>query len=107
MRNRMLWGLLFVGVGITALLSEFGVLPADFLQLWPILLIIIGLWLALSSVGTAAGRGLTGGLVVAAIGAYLLAEKLGAVPDDLLFAALLVAVGLGLLLRPLISSGGA
>jgi len=106
MRNRMLWGLLFVAVGITAFLSELEVLPADILQLWPILLIVVGLWLALSAIGTAAGRGLTGGLVVAAVGAYLLAEKLGAVPDELLLPVLLVAIGLGLVLRPLVSSGG-
>jgi hypothetical protein len=107
MRSRMLWGLLLVAAGITALLSELGVLPADGLKLWPILLIVIGLWLSLSAVRRAAGRGLTGGLVVAAVGAYFLADNLQAVPDGLFLPILLVALGLGLILRPMVSRGSA
>jgi hypothetical protein len=104
MHNRMLWGLLFVAVGVTAFLSELGLIPGNLLELWPVLLVVIGLWLALSAIGTPAGRGFTGGLVLTAIGGYLLADHLGAITEGLFLPILLVAFGLGLLLRPLASS---
>ncbi|MGA9531315.1 MAG: DUF5668 domain-containing protein [Anaerolineales bacterium] len=106
-RNRMLLGLLFVAAGITALLSELGVFPTDGLKLWPILLIVMGLWLSLSAVGTATGRGFTGGLIVIGVGAYFLAENLKVIPDGLFLSILLVALGLGLVLRPMVSNGSA
>lgn len=105
MRNRMLWGLLFVVAGITALLAELGIFPMDALKLWPILLIVWGLWMSLSAVGTAGGEGFTVGLIVAALGGYFLADNVYALPDGLFLPVLLVAIGLGLVLRPMVSKG--
>lgn len=99
MRNRALWGLIFLAAGTTALAIQTGLLHPNVVQLWPVLVIVFGLWLTLDAIGQPGRRGVTGGLVATAAGAYFLAEKLGLLPQGLFFPIVLLALGAGLLFR--------
>jgi hypothetical protein len=99
MRNRTLWGLIFIVLGATVFLVQTDALPANVLDLWPVVVIVLGMWLSIDSLGQPAKRRLTGGVVTTAVGAYLLAERLGLLPQGLFFPTVVLALGVGLLLR--------
>lgn len=105
MRNRVLWGLIFIAAGVTILLVQVGVIPAAASELWPILVIVVGLWMTLESARSPGHRGLTGGIVATVAGGYWLAQNLGLLPSGLFFPSLLLALGLGLLLRSGVRAG--
>lgn len=98
-RNRT-WGLILILVGVSALLVQLGALPADLAQLWPILVIGLGLWMLVRSLTDPARRGFTAGVVALAAGGYFAAAKFWGADEELFFPLLIMAIGLALLLRP-------
>jgi len=105
MRSNALWGALFLAAGVTALLVQLGVLPGNVYSLWPIAVIVLGLWLLFGSLTSGRPSGFTAGLVTTAAGVYWLAEQLDLVRSDLFFPILLIALGAGVLLRPSSQAG--
>lgn len=98
--RRLFWGVSLIVIGATALSIQLGYLPADLDDLWPVALIGLGVWMLVMAATSTAGRGFTAGLVALTAGVYLLADRLWGLPEGSFFPALLVALGIGILLRP-------
>lgn len=98
--SRLFWGLALIVIGGTALLVQLGYLPSDLDDLWPVVLIALGLWMLMQAVTSAGSRGFTAGLVTLTAGVYLIVDSLRGLPEGSFFPALLVALGAGILLRP-------
>ncbi len=96
----LFWGLTLIMIGGTALLVQLGYLPADLDDLWPVVVIGLGLWMLVQAAVTASGRGFTAGLVALTAGVYLIVDRMRGLPEGSFFPALLVALGVGILLRP-------
>lgn len=93
-------GLILAGIGVLLLLQNLGIIVVeDLWDYWPVILIVLGLLKVFSAWGTV-GR-MWGGLI-AVIGGVFLLRNLGILPHNiwsLFWPAILIAVGLGLLLR--------
>jgi uncharacterized membrane protein len=71
------------------------------LDLWPVLVIGAGVWLIGGAAVRRQGGGLVAGILVLALGAFWLLENFGKANDQLFLPILLIALGVGLLLRNL------
>lgn len=98
--GRLFWGLTLIVVGGTALLVRLGYLPSNIDDLWPVVLIALGLWMLVQALTSAADRGFTAGLVALTAGVFLMVDRLRGLPEGSFFPALLVALGVGILFRP-------
>lgn len=99
-KRQVLWGLIFILIGLTALLVQVGALPADLAQLWPVLVIALGVMLMVRAISSTSGRGFAAGVVATTAGGFLLADQIWQLPDGFFFPLLLLALGIGLILRP-------
>ncbi len=97
-RNGLFLGIVFVLLGLGFLLNNFGLLPSGF-DWWPLFVMGAGLWMVGQAVAQRDGGGLTGGIVVLALGAFWLLQNYGRADDRLFLPVLLIALGVGLLLR--------
>jgi len=103
-RSALLWGVVLVLVGLAFLLNNFHVVPSSLWQWWP--LPVLGAGLVILGRGAAArqGSGLVAGTVLSALGGFWLLDSLGRVDERLFVPVLLMALGLGLLLRSLLTA---
>jgi len=103
MRNSQLfWSVLLIGLGLGFLLHNFNLVSEDLFSLWPLIVIGAGAWISAEAVRRR-GRGLAGGVVVLALGAFWLLENYGRVRGPMFLPVLLIALGAGLLLQNLLS----
>lgn len=98
----MWFAVLLIALGAILLLRGAGVIPQR-VRLWPMVLVLIGLWLVL---GRLVSRDRSGGFVLplalVAVGLVFLLEDAGAIAnDDVLLPLIVVAIGAGLLLSGL------
>lgn len=98
---QLFWGLLLLGAGALMILINLDLIPQSIADLWPIPVLLVGLWLILVAARRPRARGLTAGIVVTAVGAFWLAESLNWIGEDLFLPVLLISLGLGILLRGL------
>ncbi len=98
---QLFWGLLLLGAGVFLLLVNLSLIPADIADLWPVPVVLVGIWILVAAVRRPRGRGLTAGIVVTAIGFFWLAESLNWITEDLFLPILLMSIGLGVVLRGL------
>lgn len=93
-------GLILAGIGVLLLLQNLGIIEVeDLWDYWPVILIVFGLSRVFNSWG--AGGRIWGALIAAAGGLFLL-RNLGLIHANLwglFWPAILIAVGLGMLLR--------
>jgi hypothetical protein len=97
--RQVFWGLLLVGSGALFLLFNLGGLHASAASLWPLLVLLFGVWLVVESLQRPGARGLTAAVVILAIGAFWFAEEQGWIRAEQFLAVLLMAMGAGLLGR--------
>jgi hypothetical protein len=100
----LFWGILLIVLGLGFLLNNFNLVPEGIFSLWPLLVIGAGLWMVGRAAVRHAGQGLVGGIVVLALGMFWLLENYGRVSRQMFLPVLLIALGLGLLLRNLFQS---
>ena len=105
-RQRLFWGFVILGAGIILLIITLGLLPANIARLWPVIVLLLGLWLITAALRKSRGRGFTVGLVVFVIGVFWLAEGYHWVHEDLFLPILLISLGCGILLRGLLVRRG-
>jgi hypothetical protein len=98
-RSVLFWGTVLILAGLVFLLGNFNLVPGQVLDWWPILVLGAGLWLLAQALTQRRAGGLTGGLLLAALGGYWLARNLGWADDGLFLPVLLIALGAGMLLR--------
>lgn len=103
---QLFWGLLLLGAGSLMILDNLELIPQSVADLWPVPVVLLGLWLILVAARRPRGRGLTAGIVVTAVGAFWLAESLNWIGEDLFLPVLLISLGLGILLRGLFFQRG-
>ena len=101
--SQWFWGVLLIVLGLGFLLHNFNLVPEDLFSLWPLIAIGAGVWIFGEAVRRR-GRGLVGGVVVLASGAFWLLENYGRVRGPMFLPVLLIALGAGLLLRNLLWS---
>ncbi len=99
--RRLFIGLLLITLGTLILLANLGLLAFSWDAAWPLALAALGLWMIVEAAHRPGRRGLAAGLVALSVGAFWFAERLGWVEQDLFLGVLLVAFGLGLLVRSL------
>src|SRR6185295_12652178 len=92
------WGVGLIVLGVAFLLQNFNLVPAGFMQWWPVLVIGAGVWLLARGLSERRGGALTGGTLVATMGVFWLLENLGRVNERVFAPVLLIALGAGLLL---------
>ena len=100
MRNqRLLYlGLTLIAIGAFFLLNNLNLLPDSLYNLWPVPVVAAGVGLLARS-ATSNGRGMVGAVLVLTLGAFWLLQNYGKVTDRLFLPILLIALGVGLLLR--------
>jgi hypothetical protein len=98
-RSALLWGVVLVLVGLAFLLNNFHVVPASLWQWWPLPVLGAGLVILGRAAAARQGSGLVAGTVLSALGGFWLLDSLGRVDERLFVPVLLMALGLGLLLR--------
>ena len=107
-RNRsILWAGLLIAVGVFLLLQNVGAIPEK-VEIWPLILVAIGAWLLAERLwfGGRWGGGFVWPLVLIAIGGVLFLQDLGALPDeDIVLPVIVIAVGVGLALSALARGG--
>jgi len=101
-RDSLFWGLLLVGLGLLFLLGNLHRLAGGLFAWWPVLVLIAGLWLFSRGVRRRRGGDLLGGVLLLGLGTFWLLFNLGLVGNNLFLPILLIALGLGLLLRSLL-----
>ena len=104
--GRIFWGLILVAVGGLFLLETLGKADAGDIisDFWPVILILIGLWILLSS----GFRNVLSPLILIALGAIFLLINLGVFEHNVwnyAWPAAIVILGLWLILRPAFSRG--
>ena len=97
-RDRLFWGLLLVGLGLLFMFGNLGVLAGSVFAYWPVLVLIAGLWLLVRGLRRGDGA-LLGGTLLLGLGTFWLLLNLHVIGDNLFLPILLIALGLGLLLR--------
>jgi hypothetical protein len=105
MRNglsRSFWGLTLIVVGFLLMGNQLGWVTLAAIDVWPSLLIWVGLFLLVGAFHHPEGQGITGGLVLTAIGGYWLGKEQGWMKADLFVPVLLIALGFGMILRAII-----
>ncbi|MGH2522343.1 MAG: LiaI-LiaF-like domain-containing protein [Anaerolineales bacterium] len=105
-RSSLIWGVLLVILGLGFLLNNFGLVPKGIASLWPLLVIGVGLWMLGRAVARRAGEELVGGIMMLALGAFWLLQNYGRVDNRSFLPVLLIALGVGALLRNVISVRG-
>ncbi len=98
-RSGLFWGPLLMVLGLGFLLNNFNLVPEGIFSLWPLLVVGAGLWLLGEALMRQMGRGVTGGVVVLALGVFWLLENYGRVTNQMFLPVLLIALGAGLLLQ--------
>ena len=101
-RGGLFWGALLTLLGLIFLLNNFNLMPARVVEWWPILVLVGGLWLISQGLAQRRGGELTGGTVLLATGGFWLLVNFGRMDQHLFGPVLLIALGLGLLLRSLL-----
>jgi energy-converting hydrogenase Eha subunit A len=104
--SRLFWGFALLIVGSAMLLAQLGILPDVFSLIWPLAVIAFGLWLAVRSLARPGAQGLTAGIVVAFAGGFWLGRQFDLVPDSVFFPVVVIALGVGMLLRSLLGRVG-
>ncbi len=99
--SQLFWGVLLLVLGLGFLLHNFNLVPEGLFSLWPLIVIGAGAWI-LGEAVLRRGRGLAGGVVVLALGAFWLLENYGRVRGPMFLPVLLIALGAGLLLQTLL-----
>jgi len=102
MRSRS--GAWVLGVGLTAvglllLAVNLGLLPLDDLPLPPLLVVLAGVWLTADACRIPGRRGVTAGILVIAGGLFWIALSVGWLEEGHFLGVLLIALGVGVLLR--------
>jgi hypothetical protein len=97
-----IWGVVLIVLGAAFLLQNFNLVPAGYLQWWPVLVIAAGLWLLARGYTERRGGALIGGALVSTMGVFWLLDNLGRVDGRAFAPVLLIALGAGLLLRTLL-----
>ncbi|HEY69119.1 MAG TPA: hypothetical protein G4O08_00895 [Anaerolineae bacterium] len=105
-RQRLFWGFALIGAGIILLMITLDWLPADIANLWPVIVLILGIWLIVASLRRYMGRGFTIGFLVFTVGVFWLAEGFNWIHEDLFLPVLLISFGLAILLRGLLVRRG-
>ena len=103
-RSALFWGILLVVLGVVFLLNNFHFVPANLLQWWPLLVVGAGLFLLGRGLMEHQGSALIAGTVLAALGGFWLLDNLGRLDQRLFMPVLLIALGVGLLLRSLLAA---
>ena len=103
-RSGLFWGTLLVLLGLVFLLNNFHVVPANLLQWWPVLVLGAGLLLFGRGLVERRGGGLIAGTVLASLGGFWLLDNLGRMDERLFIPILLIALGMGLLFRTLLTA---
>lgn len=99
--SQLFWSVLLIVLGLGFLLHNFNLVPEGLFSLWPLIVIGAGAWICGEAVRQR-GRGLVGGVVVLALGAFWLLENYGRVSGPMFLPVLLIALGTGLLLQTLL-----
>jgi hypothetical protein len=102
-RGTLLWGSFLTLLGLVLLLYNFHLVPPTWLQWWPVLVLGGGLWLLGRGLAERQGASLVAGTVVGALGGFWLLDNLGRMDERLFIPILLIALGVGLLLRSLLA----
>jgi hypothetical protein len=105
-RQRLFWGFALIGAGIIWMTIALGWLPADIANIWPVIVLLLGIWLIVAALRRYMGRGFTIGFVVFTVGVFWLAEGFNWVHEDLFLPVLLIAFGFAVLLRGLLVRRG-
>ncbi len=99
--GRIFWGLILIIVGILFLLDQLHQVEAGHIlgQYWPVILIVIGLWIIITS----EFRNALGGIILLAVGGIFLLINLNIFHEDVWSYAwplAIVVVGLWILIKP-------
>ena len=97
-----IWGVVLIVLGAAFLLQNLNLVPAGYLQWWPVLVAAAGLWLLARGYTERRGGALIGGALVSTMGVFWLLDNLGQVDGRAFAPVLLIALGAGLLLRTLL-----
>ena len=97
-----IWGVVLIVLGAAFLLQNFNLVPAGYLQWWPVLVIAAGVWLLARGYSERRGGALIGGALVSSMGVFWLLDNLGRVDGRAFAPVLLIALGAGLVLRTLL-----
>lgn len=97
---RRLVGIVLITLGGAQLLVALGLIEAEFSELWPVGVIALGLWLLASAVRRPERGGLAVAILAIAVAGYQLGRSFLNWPDDLYLPVILIALGLGVLVRP-------
>ena len=103
-RGTLILGGLLIVLGLIFLLNNFNLVPANYLQWWPVVILAAGLWLFGRGALRRDGTSLVAGTVVATLGGFWLLDSLGRVDERLFVPILVIALGAGLLLRSLFAA---
>ena len=106
-RDPLFWGLLLIALGGLFLLNNLRLLSGPVFAWWPVLELLPGLWLLSRGLRRRQGGGLVGGTLLLGLGVFWLLVSLGVVGSNLFLPVLLLALGLGLLLRSVVGRGPA
>jgi hypothetical protein len=98
----LFWGLLLIAAGVLFLLGNLELLPAGVVAWWPLLVAAAGLWLLGRALSVRQGGGLVAGTVLLALGGFWLLETLAVLDGRVLLPVVLIAIGVGLLLRTMV-----
>jgi Domain of unknown function (DUF5668) len=101
-RGGLFWGALLTLLGLIFLLNNFNLMPAHLIEWWPILVLLGGVWLFSQGLAQRRGGELIGGTVLLATGGFWLLVNFGWMDQRLFGPVLLIALGLGILVRSLL-----
>jgi hypothetical protein len=104
MRNLAGWGWVLILAGSVLLVSALGLLPFGLSRYEPLFLpvIVVAAGVTLLVRSATYRRGLAAGVVLVAVGAFWGAFRMGLVRDVMFWPILLIALGLALVVRPLV-----
>ena len=97
----VLWATLLIGAGALLLLRETNDRFAG-ISIWPVLLIVVGVWFAVERLALGDGRGFAVPLVLVGVGVFYLLRETGAIDARVsLWPVVLIALGAAVLLSML------
>jgi len=103
-RGTLFWGALLTLLGLIFLLNNFNVVPANLWQWWPGFVLGAGALVLARGFVQRRGSGLVAGTVLVALGGFWLLDNLGRMDERLFMPILLMALGMGLVLRSLLAT---